>query len=116
MSHATLDIKIRLLIDDDIAIGPGKAALLAAIDTHGSISAAARVLGMSYRRAWTLVETMNRCFQAPLVVTSPGGRQGGGAQLTPMGREALQRYQSIVTLATHAIQAETEALAKLLKP
>ena len=111
-----LDLKIRVLSEDDVAIGPGKAALLAAIGEHGSISAAARALGMSYRRAWLLVETMNRCFTLPLVVTHPGGRQGGGAALTPLGIEVLARYIDICAKATTAIQHDLDALGRHLKP
>ena len=81
-----LDLKVRLMLGDEIAMGPGKADLLEAIEREGSISAAARALGMSYRRAWLLVETMNRCFSQPLVQALAGGRQGGGAQLSDEGR------------------------------
>lgn len=70
---------MRVLTDSVVAIGPGKADLLAAIDATGSISAAARTMGMSYRRAWLLVDTMNTAFRAPLVSTAKGGVEGGGA-------------------------------------
>lgn len=78
-----------------IAIGPGKADLLEAIDRTGSISAAARAMRMSYRRAWLLVDTMNACFRAPLVTTEKGGREGGGAVLTLTGRRALRSYRAL---------------------
>jgi molybdate transport system regulatory protein len=65
--------KLRILLDDAIAIGPGKAELLGEIEKHGSIAAAAREMGMSYRRAWQLVETMNNCFVSPLVLSVKGG-------------------------------------------
>jgi len=75
----------------DIALGPGKADLLEAIGRLGSISAAARALGMSYRRAWVLVDTMNRCFVRPLVITSRW--RGGGASLSKLGLEVLRLYR-----------------------
>lgn len=102
-----LRAQVRLYQGADVAIGPGKAELLSAIATNGSISAAARQMGMSYRRAWLLVETMNRCFQQPLVISATGGRQGGGAQLSPLGQQVLAAYQHMMMeidsqLATHA--------------
>lgn len=88
-------IRLRVLANSVIAIGPGKADLLEAIASTGSISAAAREMGMSYRRAWLLVDTMNTCFCAPLVSTAKGGAEGGGASLTPTGRKVLDEYRSI---------------------
>src|SRR5262245_2743440 len=76
----------------EIALGPGKADLLEAIGRLGSISAAARALGMSYRRAWVLVDTMNRCFVRPLVITSRW--RGAGASLSRLGREVLRLYRA----------------------
>ena len=92
---ARLKIQARLMLDDEIAFGPGKAELLMAIQTSGSISAAGKHLGMSYRRAWLLVDAMNRCFQQPLVETATGGSQGGGTRLTPLGVEVLHSYQQL---------------------
>jgi molybdate transport system regulatory protein len=109
-----LDLKIRLHNGSDIAIGPGKAELLAAIAEHGSISAAARAMGMSYRRAWLLVETMNRSFKQPLVSTLAGGKHGGGTQLTATGELILQRYQAICAAALVAVQSGCDELAELL--
>lgn len=76
-------------------MGPGKADLLDAIVREGSISAAGRALGMSYRRTWLLVDTMNRCWEGPLVETSMGGKVGGGARLTSLGRSVLARYRAL---------------------
>ncbi|MCW1383537.1 LysR family transcriptional regulator [Novosphingobium sp. KCTC 2891] len=90
-----LKIKIQLFCGDEIAMGPGKADLIDAIARTGSISAAARALGMSYRRAWLLVDTMNRCFAAPLVTTLPGGAPGSGAQVSPLGAEVLGHYRAL---------------------
>lgn len=86
---------MRVLADSTVAIGPGKADLLDAIATTGSISAAARAMRMSYRRAWILVDTMNTSFRKPLVDTAKGGAEGGGAKLTPTGRAVLTRYRAL---------------------
>ena len=90
-----LKIKLQLYCGDEIAMGPGKADLLEAIDREGSISAAGRALGMSYRRTWLLVDTMNRCWRQPLVETSPGGAARGGARVTPFGHDVLRRYRAL---------------------
>jgi len=87
-----VECRIRVKRGEDIAVGPGKIELLRAIRDAGSISGGARKMGMSYRRAWLLVETMNSCFVTPLVATATGGRAGGGAQLTPAGRRVLDDY------------------------
>lgn len=92
---ARLDLKARLYCGKDIAMGPGKADLLDQIDRRGSISAAGRALGMSYRRTWLLVDTMNRCWRDPLVEATTGGSHGGGARLTPLGREVLGHYRDL---------------------
>lgn len=92
---ARMKIQARLMLDDEIAFGPGKADLLLAIQTTGSISAAGKYLGMSYRRAWLLVDAMNRCFHHPLVETATGGSQGGGARVTSLGIDVLERYQRL---------------------
>lgn len=90
-----LKIKIQIFCGEEIAMGPGKAQLLDAISAEGSISAAGRKLGMSYRRAWLLVDAMNRCFREPLVETAPGGAGRGGARVTPYGRGILQLYRML---------------------
>ncbi|MBT2132925.1 LysR family transcriptional regulator [Croceibacterium sp. LX-88] len=92
---ARLKLKIQLYCGDEIAMGPGKADLLDAIAREGSISGAGRALGMSYRRAWLLVDTMNRCFRSPLVETHPGGGQAAGAKLTEEGESALAAYRAL---------------------
>jgi len=88
-------IRIRLFLDEDNAFGPGKADLLEHIRREGSISSAARAMGMSYRKAWLLVETMNRCFQSPLVVAAKGGSGGGGAELTAQAEAVLAAYREM---------------------
>lgn len=95
LSGARIKIQARVMLDDEIAFGPGKADLLAAIESTGSISAAGKYLGMSYRRAWLLVDAMNRCFSHPLVETATGGTHGGGTRLTPLGNDVLARYQQL---------------------
>jgi len=92
---ARLKLKLQLYCGDEIAMGPGKADLLEAIGREGSISAAGRALGMSYRRAWLLVDTMNRCFAAPLVETHPGGGKNAGARLTGKGKTALAAFRAL---------------------
>jgi len=87
----------RVYLGDEIALGPGKAELLAHIGETGSISEAARRMEMSYNRAWLLVRTMNRCFKKPLVHSSRGGDQHGGAQLTKCGQQVLKRYRQLET-------------------
>ena len=98
-----LKIKLQVYCGDEIAMGPGKADLLEAIRRNRSISAAGRALGMSYRRAWLLVDTMNRCWAEPLVATSPGAAQGAGARVTPFGETVLARYRALQDAAEHAV-------------
>ena len=84
-----LRIKLRLEYDSPLILGPGKAELLARIGRLGSISAAAREMGMSYKRAWTLVEEMNTAFADPVIDSARGGAGGGGATVTPTGQQVL---------------------------
>ncbi|MEO6528544.1 MAG: LysR family transcriptional regulator [Gemmatimonadaceae bacterium] len=92
-------MRVRLLAGSAIALGPGKADLLHALDETGSIAGAARRMRMSYRRAWLLVRTINDCFDPPLVEAEKGGVDGGGARLTDAGREVLARYHELVGAA-----------------
>ncbi len=103
---------VRLIFSNDTTLGPGKIQLLELIQKKGSISAAGREMRMSYRRAWDLVNSLNRTFKAPLVETQPGGRQGGGATLTSTGLKVVDHYHAIVagvarTSKRQAIQLET---------
>ena len=111
---ARCQLRLRFLRNGAIALGPGKADLLEAIGDCGSISRAARRLGMSYRRAWLLINTMNQCFAAPLVETSKGGEKGGGAILSPLGREVLDRYRAIERAMLEAAGEDVEALRRLI--
>lgn len=106
--------RLRILFGQDIALGPGKAALLDAVARSGSISAAAREMGMSYRRAWLLVDTMNRCFKAPLVEASKGGSGGGGARITELGLDVLARYRAMELKAAASVAAEMREFTRLL--
>lgn len=90
-----LKLKIQLYCGSEIAMGPGKADLLDSIAREGSISAAARVMDMSYRRAWLLVDAMNRCWCEPLVETTPGSAKGGGAKVTAFGQAILGHYRAL---------------------
>jgi len=98
----------------EIAIGPGKADLLEAIAASGSISESARRLGMSYRRAWLLVDTMNRCFREPVVASAAGGSGGGGAEVTPFGRTVLARYRALEQSVERALDRPLASFTELL--
>jgi molybdate transport system regulatory protein len=115
MRHPRGATKLRVMYGADIAMGPGKAELLAAIEAAGSISAAAKRLGMSYRRAWLLVDTMNRCFREPVVASATGGSGGGGAQVTAFGRRVLARYRAMQARVDRAIDPELERFSQLLR-
>lgn len=94
-SHFDLTLHLRLLRGGEIVMGPGRADLLRYIQETGSIAAAGRQMGMSYKRAWALVEAMNTTFRAPLVEAVKGGVGGGGARLTPMGMQVLTAYRGV---------------------
>ena len=107
-------LRLRILFGPEIAVGPGKVALLGAIEKTGSISAAARDLGMSYRRAWLLIDTMNQCFREPVVATASGGKGGGGALVTATGKEVLRRYQTMESTAADSVRDQIAEFAELL--
>lgn len=103
MRVGALRLKLRLVCGDSYAIGPGKADVLAAIAREGSIAAAGRALGMSYRRVWLLVDEMNRSFQDRVVETRSGGGRDRGAQLTEIGQAVLTAFREL--------EAQSAALA-----
>jgi molybdate transport system regulatory protein len=109
-----VQFRLRLYRDEQVAIGPGKVALLEAIAETGSISAAAKQLGMSYRRGWVLIDEMNKALTAPAVQTLAGGAHGGGSALTAVGEELVKRYRAIENTARVAAAADIAALHRLL--
>ena len=108
-------LTVRVDFGSDRALGPGKIRLLEAIDRTGSISQAGRSLDMSYRRAWLLVDDMNRCFREPVVTAQPGGSQGGGAALTDFGKELIEKYRLIETQAMAATRPQLHDLKASLR-
>ncbi len=98
--------RVRIRIGDELVLGPGKVDLLEAIGRTGSISAAGRELGMSYRRAWLLSDALNRMFPEPLVTASPGGSRGGGAKLTDYGRGVAAAYRRVEERTRLAMREE----------
>jgi molybdate transport system regulatory protein len=111
-AHA--EFHLRVVKGRTRAIGPGKIALLEAIRDTGSISAAARRLRMSYRRAWMLVDDLNRRLAKPVVQAAPGGKAGGGATLSPTGHKLVGLYREIERKALHHTSAATRSLLKLI--
>ena len=109
MSAPSASLRLRLVFDDRLVFGPGKAELLAGIAATGSISAAGRAMGMSYKRAWSLVEELNGAFAAPLVASARGGAGGGGAVLTDAGQAVLAAYRSML-VHTESVCAKDMAL------
>lgn len=109
-------LRVRISHAGQTALGPGKVALLQAISECGSISAAAKQMQMSYRRAWELVDVMNRCFDQPVVVSTTGGPHGGGAQVTVFGQQLMAAYQQILLKTALAATQELETIRKHLKP
>ena len=107
-------LTLRIDFDADRQIGPGKIKLLELIDATGSISAAGRRMGMSYRRAWLLVDALNRCFREPVVAAQVGGVKGGGASLTAAGRAVVAHYRAIEKAAEAAGADHVGALAASL--
>ena len=110
----SIEPRFRILVDGEIALGPGKAELLRAIARTGSISEAAREMQMSYMRAWNLVRTMNRCFREPLVVTARGGSGRGGAELTGTGHAVLALYGAIQERSRQLTARQWQQLEQLL--
>ena len=108
-------IKLRLEYDAPLVLGPGKAELLRLIGQHGSISAAGRQMGMSYKRAWSLVEEMNAAFAVPLVDSSRGGAGGGGATVTPAGQLVLHHYDALEQLLHDRGAEDLAAIGALMK-
>lgn len=109
---APVAVRLRIDIGPDCSIGPGKIALLEQIERSGSLSEAARVLRMSYRRAWLLLEDLNRTLGHPVTTASVGGAGGGGAKITPFGRQVAAAFREIETATTHAAAQKLEWLVR----
>jgi molybdate transport system regulatory protein len=107
-------LTIRVDLGAHGALGPGKIRLMEKIGETGSISAAGRAMGMSYRRAWLLVDSLNRAFREPLVTTQHGGTRGGGAALTPLGQDVVARYRLMEKAAHEAAAGHLDALVASL--
>ncbi|KAB0583843.1 LysR family transcriptional regulator [Ideonella dechloratans] len=106
-------VRPRVYIGNEISLGPGKIDLLRWVGQTKSISAAGRELGIPYKRAWLLINTLNAGFGQPVVLTTKGGRGGGGAQLTPLGQALIERYQALEDRIVATSAAELEALKAL---
>jgi molybdate transport system regulatory protein len=109
-------VRISIVFESGAGIGPGKAKLLECIRDTGSISAAAREMGMSYKRAWLLLDSMNQAFTEAVVIAAPGGAGGGGARLTPFGAEVLERYRRIHNRASAIATDDVAALGRRARP
>jgi molybdate transport system regulatory protein len=107
-------LTLRVEFGPEQAIGPGKARLLELIRDTGSISAAGRAMGMSYRRAWLLIDNLNRCFREPVVATQLGGKSGGGATLTSLGESIVAHYRAMESEAETAVAARLHELQSKL--
>ena len=108
-------LTLRVLGKGRPALGPGKAELVERILETGSISAAARAMGMSYRRAWQLVEGLNRACREPVVITAVGGKRGGGAEVTAFGRRLVQMFRRMEAKASQAIAADLRRFENYLR-
>jgi molybdate transport system regulatory protein len=107
-------LTLRVLGKGAPAMGPGKAELIDRIAETGSISAAARAMGMSYRRAWQLVEALNKDFREPVIITAIGGTRGGGASVTPFGKRLLAQYRAMEDKASAAIAADLRRFTRYI--
>jgi molybdate transport system regulatory protein len=105
-------LRLTLVLNSGARIGPGKAALLESVHSSGSISGAARAMGMDYKRAWLLIDSLNQAFVTPAVDRTTGGAGGGGAVLTPFGEELLRRYRELEAAAGKLAAADLKALER----
>jgi len=111
-----VNLTLRVDLGEAGAIGPGKIRLLELIGETGSISAAGRAMGMSYRQAWLLIDSLNSLFREPATATLSGGVRGGGADLTPFGRTLIRTYRDIEAAASKSVAGELASLAEFLAP
>lgn len=108
-------LRLRVVLRPGAALGPGKIDLLEAISETGSIRAAGNRFKMSYRRAWSLVAELNGMFRTPLVLAETGGRGGGGAKLTPLGRKVVEKFRAMEARSWSAVERDFRALSTELK-
>lgn len=108
--------RLRVILGPETLFGPGKADLLQGIDETGSIAAAGRRMGMSYKRAWYLIDSINTYFQEPVVISTKGGPKGGGAVLTDTGKAVLELFREMQHKSEAAIAGELKELAALAAP
>lgn len=115
MVERTTRLSLRLDFGDTVRLGPGKVRLLELISELGSISAAGRAMGMSYRHAWLLVDSLNQAFVQQVVATRPGGKADKRAELTPFGREVIRRFQAMEAAARRVVADDLRALENAIK-
>lgn len=108
-------VRPRLYLGGELSLGPGKIDLLRKVGECGSISAAARAMDIPYKRAWLLIDTLNRGFPTPVVDTAIGGRAGGGARLTPLGERLIAAYDALEAKLNTEAKAELETLLSLVR-
>jgi molybdate transport system regulatory protein len=109
-------LKLKLVLgDNDTLLGPGKIALLRAIQKEHSLSKAAKSINMSYRRAWLLIQELNDSLSSPVLITHTGGQSGGGSELTEMANQIIEVYERLTKEAEDATEATRESIASLLK-
>ena len=108
------ELTLRVDFGDQGALGPGKVRLMELIDEKGSISAAGRAMDMSYRRAWLLIESLNQAFREPLVVAKHGGKAGGGAELTALGKRVVDCYRDMERAAHEAATNHLKTLSRIV--
>jgi molybdate transport system regulatory protein len=111
-----IDIRLRMDFGPTASVGPGKVALLEHIDRVGSLSQAARELGLSYRRAWLLLDDLNHSFAGPVASASVGGVGGGGVQLTAFGKDLIKAYREVEQAALHETRKRFSALIREADP
>ena len=112
----TASVTLSLVLGSGARVGPGKIALLQSVRDTGSIAAAARAMNMDYKRAWLLIESLNRAFDTPLVERVRGGIRGGGAVLTPFGLDVLTRYRRLEVAAVRTAARDLRTLARHALP
>lgn len=108
-------VRPRVYIGENISIGPGKIDLLRQVGNKHSISAAARALGMPYKRAWLLIDTLNQGFGKPVIETTTGGKKGGGAVITSLGQHLIEYYDALEKSLNQNTKVELEALRSLIE-